>query len=162
MLLSITLLLLVSLCHRLFLPLLHSHHIYPYFSRLCLHLRGHFSVRKPEIQALGTFVLGRCDIFHSFPCTHCIPYSISLLVTENIVCFNKVEKDNIETTDPQQHFVSSSICPCISTSFSIFYQCFQLTKWLIIVAIDIGRNNITRLHKHVIQRRRNRPCPHCV
>lgn len=68
-------------------------------------------------------------------------YIENLLVYGNVKHLQANEQQHVENANAYQHRISPTI------------------QWLIVFAIDLRRNDVRCLDSHVIQRRRNSPCP---
>lgn len=88
---------------------------------------------KTEIEPLLSLVLGVEQIlFLLFSC-HCVPPLIADAVPPDIESLDEIHQDNIETGYSQKDTVAS------------------LVKWLVVIPVDVGRDDVSGLYKHVVQ-----------
>lgn len=64
---------------------------------------------------------------------HGVPLPLPNLVPPDIKHLDRIKEDNVEAVDSQQNPVASSV------------------KRLVVVAVDVGRDDVAALHKHVVQ-----------
>lgn len=90
-------------------------------------------MRKPEIQSLVTFVLRRRQVVVLLLPAHAIPNPLPLLIHINIKRLRPKKQQKVHRTNRHQHLITPPI------------------QRFIVLAIDIRRNDITRLDAHIIQ-----------
>lgn len=101
-------------------------------------------VNKPKVQSLCTFVLSISSVVYPFLPIQLRPHFFPPLILLHIIILDKPKLKNIIARKRQQDLVAPSI------------------KGSIIFAVDIGPDDITRLDKHVVQRRGDGSCSHSV
>lgn len=87
---------------------------------------------EPKVQAFVTWVCGGCKVVGLFFRSHGIPYHCSSFVTPDIVRLDSKEQGYIEDAYSNQDLVATTI-------------------WRrVICLIDVGRDNASKLHHHVV------------
>lgn len=99
---------------------------------------------KAEIKSLLPLILGVDQVLFLFLSCHCVPLSIADPVPPDVESLDKIHQDNIETGYSQEDAVTS------------------LVKWLVVIPVDVGGDDVSGLHKHIVQSCRNSPGPHRV
>lgn len=140
---------------------------------------------KSEIQPLSAFVFGSSDVFLLLVNSHGVPDRVSLRVAAHVVRFHEVEEDDIKGTDAEEDLVASLIYrPKSASDFDFAPNLFlsrkkkkkrkikrvggikarvvELTQRLIVIAIDVHRDDVAGLHEHVVERRRDGTSAHAI
>ena len=108
--------------------------------------RAAYLMRKSEIQALIALIFGRLQIRLLVLPRHGVPNGFSLLIDRHIVYLRTNEQHKVVRANGKQYFVSATI------------------HWLIILAVDVLRNNAAGLYCHIVQSRcdSTRPDGTCI
>lgn len=89
---------------------------------------------KTEVQSLLSLICSAENIVFLLLLGHGIPLAVANLVSPDIESLDKVEQEDIERGNGQQDLIASAV------------------ERLVVVTVDVGGDNVTTLHKHVVQR----------
>ena len=90
---------------------------------------------------------------------HGVPLPFALLVASHIVEFGQAVEEDVQDRNCQKNSISSFVLGCIICGVSFF----SVGSWSRVVAVvltsavDVGCNDASSLHKHVIARSRDSP-----
>lgn len=101
-------------------------------------------MRKAEIKSLLALILGVEQILLLLLSCHCVPLSVADTVPPDVESLDEIHQDNVETGYSKKNAVAS------------------LVKWLVVIPVDVGGDDVSRLHEHIVQSCRNSPGPHRV
>lgn len=100
-------------------------------------------MRKPKVQPLIPFILRRLKIRLLLVLIHTLPHTLSLLIGRHIIHLRTNKHYKIPSAYRNQHFIAPAV------------------QRLIIIPINVLADDTTRLHAHIVQRRRNGTRAHC-
>lgn len=101
-------------------------------------------MRETEIQPLLSFIFCVDQILLLLLSRQCVPLSVANTVPPDVESFDQVHQDNVKTGNAQKNAVSS------------------LVEGFVVISVDVGCDNVSRLHKHVVQRRRDSSGSHGI
>jgi hypothetical protein len=110
----------------------------PVYPSITLEQPPSLLMSEAEVQPLVPFVLSVGKIVQTLGLCHRVPLLVPLLVAEDIVGLNEEIQNDVHASDPEQGTISSHI------------------DGLVIVAVDVGRDNTAGLNEHVVASGRHR------
>lgn len=90
-------------------------------------------MHKSKVQTLHALIRGVEGIVLLLLLRHGIPLPLPDLVPPDIKHLDRIKENNVEAVDGQQNLVASSV------------------QRLVVVTVDVGRDDVAALHKHVVQ-----------